>query len=78
MRLKEALGRVAPQSLVVGTHVEPSDDAGVLDEDVGGAGGLKRRERRRAHRAAARALANSAARVSAERWTYAAVDSGDA
>ena len=61
-----------------GPDVQPGDEAGVVDEDVRSAVGLQGGHSGGAHRVAARALANSAAKVSDERCTYAAVVSGEA
>ncbi len=78
MGVEQLGGGVPAMPLGFGPDAQPGDEPGVADKDVRSALGLQGGQGRGAHRVAARALANSAAKVSDDRCTYAAVDSGEA
>ncbi len=69
MGVKQIAGRVSAMALGFGPDAQSGDKPGVVDKDVRSAAGLEGGQGRRAHRVTARALANSAAKVSDDRCT---------
>ena len=75
---EEIPGGVATMAFGVGSDRQASHETGVANQHVGRAGSVQGDIGGGAHLLAARALANSAANVSGDKCTYAAVVSGEA
>ena len=78
MGVEQPAGGVATQPFRVGPDLQPGHETGVADKNVRGTVEFQPGQGGGAHRGAALALANSTAKVSDDKCTYAAVVSGEA